>query len=249
MIITLTTDFGLDDPYVGVMKGVLLGIAPQARLVDISHGIARHGVREAAFVLRSAVPHFPAGTVHLAVVDPGVGSGRRPIAAFDQDQCFVGPDNGLLSYCFGPDVIVRHITNRDYFRSPLSATFHGRDVFAPVAARLASGADLETVGPMVPDWVRLDESPSPSVLHVDRFGNVITSLRADEFSDGSFVHIAGCQVRLCCATYSEAPSGELFLIAGSSGYMEIAMREQSAARYLGVGAGTDLKVETVPEKQ
>ncbi len=249
MIITLTTDFGLDDAYVGIMKGVVLGIAPQAHLVDISHGITRHGVREAAFILRSAVPHFPAGTVHLAVVDPGVGSQRRPIAASDRDQFFVGPDNGLLSYCFGPDVIVRHIANRDYIRSPLSATFHGRDVFAPVAARLVSGAALETVGPVVPDWVRLEEFQNPSVLYVDRFGNVITNLRADEFGEGSIVHIAGRKVRLCCATYDEAPSGELFLIAGSSGDMEIAMREQSAARYLGVGAGTDLKVETAPAKQ
>lgn len=249
MIITLTTDFGYCDPWVGVMKGVLLGIAPDARLVDISHGIERHSIREGAFVLRSGVGHFPPGTVHLAVVDPGVGSDRRPIAASDGDLLFVGPDNGLLSGCFSPSVIVRHITNNDYLRHPVSSTFHGRDVFAPVAARLAVGAAFESIGPRIRDWVTLDEAVGAQVLHVDRFGNVITNLRVDEFTAGSVVHIADRQVCVCSATYADAPTGEPFLIEGSAGYMEIAMRGQSASEYLGVGVGTDFQVETAPAKQ
>lgn len=250
MIITLTTDFGLADPYVGIMKGVILGIAPEARLVDLSHGVPSYDVVEGAFVLSTAIRHFPAGTVHLGVVDPGVGSERRPIAASNGHQLFVGPDNGLFSLCLGDDAELHHITNEDYFLTPVSDTFHGRDIFAPVAARLAMGAALESVGPRVYDFLRLvPPSGPPIILHVDQFGNLVTSLRPEDLAPNSVIQIAGHKVRTMHTSYSEGASGELFLIAGSSGYVEISMNRRAAANYLDVGHGVELNVETVRQKQ
>ena len=250
MIITLTTDFGLADPYVGIMKGVILGIAPEARLIDVSHAVASYDVMEGALVLLSAVRYFPAGTVHLGVVDPGVGSRRRPIAASDGRHMFVGPDNGLFSLCLGDDAELHHITNEEYFLTPVSDTFHGRDIFAPVAARLAMGAALESVGPRVYDFLRLIiPSGPPTILHVDRFGNLVTSLRPEDLGADSVIRIAGHDVGARRAAYAEGASGELFLIAGSSGYLEISMNRASAADHLKVRRGMELNVETVRQKQ
>src|SRR5947207_3003286 len=145
MIITLTTDFGLADPFVGIMKGVILGIAPNARLVDISHDVGSYDVSEGAFLVQSMFRYFPRGTVHVAVVDPGVGSARRPIAAVNEGQIFVGPDNGVFSGVFEDEVY--HINNRSLFLDFVSQTFHGRDIFAPVAANISRGAPIESVGP------------------------------------------------------------------------------------------------------
>ena len=250
MIITLTTDFGSSDPYVGIMKGVILGIAPEARLIDVSHGVASYDVMEGAFVLSAAVRYFPAGTVHLGVVDPGVGSERRPIAASDGGHIFVGPDNGLFSLCLDDDAELHHITNEEYFLKPVSDTFHGRDIFAPVAARLAMGATLESVGPRVYDFLRLIPPSGPqTILHVDRFGNLVTSLRLEDLRVDSVIRIAGYDVGTRRTAYSEGASGELFLIAGSSGYLEISMNRASAADHLKVGRGMELNVETARQKQ
>src|SRR5215831_14066353 len=150
MIITLTTDFGLSDPFVGIMKGVILGIAPEAQIVDISHDIRSYDIVEGAFLIHSTHEYFPEGTVHVVVVDPGVGSARRPIAAFRGGHFFVAPDNGVLSAVL--DVEVYHITNRSLFLDSVSQTFHGRDIFAPVAAHIAKGTPIESVGPRILDF-------------------------------------------------------------------------------------------------
>src|SRR5215471_1003828 len=151
MIITLTTDFGLSDPFVGIMKGVILGINPKAQLVDISHDIRSYDIAEAAFVIESMYPYFPEGTVHIVVVDPGVGSARRPIAASSHGQLFVAPDNGVLSTVLEKEAY--HIQNSGLFLKSVSQTFHGRDVFAPVAAHLANGTPLESVGTCISDFI------------------------------------------------------------------------------------------------
>src|SRR5215471_82355 len=147
MIITLTTDFGLSDPFVGIMKGVIFGIVPGAKVVDITHDIGSYDVLEGAFLIESAYRYFPEGTVHVVVVDPGVGSARRPIAAAAHGHVFVGPDNGVLSAVFENEVY--HITNRRLFLDSVSQTFHGRDIFSPVAAYIAKGAPIESVGPRI----------------------------------------------------------------------------------------------------
>src|SRR5262245_41541017 len=152
MIITLTTDFGLSDPFVGIMKGVILGIAPNAQLVDISHDVDSFDILEAAFLIQSAYRYFPHGTVHVVVVDPGVGSTRRPIAAVSHGQRFVAPDNGVLSTVFDSEVY--HIKNHSMFLNSVSKTFHGRDIFAPVAANLAQGTPIDSVGPRILDFIK-----------------------------------------------------------------------------------------------
>ncbi len=168
-IITLTTDFGTTDPFVGVMKGVIAGRAPETRLIDLTHGIPPQDVLAGALVLRHAAPYFPAGTIHLAVVDPGVGTARRPLCVETADALFVGPDNGLLSLAAPRDRLLHivHLAEERFFLSPPSATFHGRDVFAPVAAALAAGAAPTELGPEVPDMTRLDV-PAP-VIGLRRF--------------------------------------------------------------------------------
>src|SRR5262245_26018217 len=181
MIITLTTDFGLSDPFVGIMKGVILSIAPNAQLVDISHDIGSYDIGEAAFLIQTAYRYFPEGTVHIVVVDPGVGSARRPIAAASHGHVFVAPDNGVLSAVFETvgavydrpgrsqtaptvrlDSDVYHIKNHDLFLNSVSRTFQGRDIFAPVAAHLARGTPIESVGPRILDFIK---SPFPRPTH------------------------------------------------------------------------------------
>jgi len=249
MIITLTTDFGLRDAYVGIMKGVILEIAPSARLVDITHEVRSHDVAEGAFALASAIRYFPPGTVHLGVVDPGVGSERRPVAASDGRCMFVGPDNGLFSLCLDDSARVHHITNDANFLVPVSDTFHGRDIFAPVAARLASGLDLAEVGPRIHGILKLTPGECPRVLHIDRFGNIVTSLRLEAMSPNPVLCIAGSRVGLICRTYTEGPPGELFMVVGSSGFIEVAMNRDSAARRFEVNSGSELEVETGGGKQ
>ena len=216
-IITLTTDFGVADGYVGTMKGVILGIVPDARLVDISHEITPQNVRQAAYVLYTAYPFFPPGTIHLAVVDPGVGGTRRPIALRTPKGYFVGPDNGILSYVMAREPVEALVELADpRYRLPhVSHTFHGRDVFAPAAAHLAAGVPIAALGPPVADPVtfpppRLEVGPdiiTGEVLHADRFGNVITSIGRLEWSEeelllgpafqnaGNREQEAGCRVQ------------------------------------------------------
>jgi S-adenosylmethionine hydrolase len=263
-IITLTTDFGTSDHYAGTMQGVILGIAPSAHIVDISHDVQPFEITDGAFTIAEAYPYFPKKTIHVVVVDPGVGSTRRPLLAEMGGQYFIAPDNGVLSMIFRREEArgqvrgqakVRHITNDRYFLKPLSRTFHGRDVFAPVAAHLASGVPPAKFGKRIEDHLRLTfQQPfrtgkhawTGSILKVDRFGNLITNLHIDEFPNiktRAFGLNAGLQtVSRFALTFAECPPGEIFVLVGSSGYLEVATNQGSAAKALGCGAGSPVEL-------
>ena len=256
-IITLTTDFGLADPFVGIMKGVISGIAPDADVVDITHDIRSYDVLEAAFIIDTAYRFFPAGTIHVIVVDPGVGSPRRPIAAAVKDHMFVAPDNGVLSYVLQTDVDVPPpaaywIKNQKLFLSVVSQTFHGRDIFAPVAAHLARGTAIESVGPRISDFVR-KSLPKPrlegdkvlgTVLRIDKFGNIITNLKRCDLRTDFRIHVGGLVIMRLCANFSEAEPGEFFAVEGSTGYIELSLNQGSAASRLNVGVGAEIELES-----
>jgi hypothetical protein len=253
-IITLTTDFGVTDGYVGAMKGVILRLAPNVTLIDISHAVNPHDVRHGARILATAAPEFPDGTIHVAVVDPGVGSSRRGIAVRTTNAFFVGPDNGLFSPFFDSKVACVRLTNRATHQRHVSHTFHGRDVFAPVAAHLANGMSINELGPPLIDPVCLVE-PEPvrtdggwlvaEVVYVDRFGNLVTNL-----SPGNWEQLEPADIRVVVGdigvpfvrTYSDAAVGELLALIGSSGYLEIAVRTGRASDVLDAGIGTAVKV-------
>lgn len=259
-IITFSSDFGSIGPYVGAVKGAILQICPEARIVDISHEISSHNILEAAFNLACSYSYFPAGTIHLAVVDPGVGSKRRGIAVSTQRHLFVGPDNGLFTLIYRREKVnqVISIESEEHRRETVSPTFHGRDVFGPAAAWLASGVTPEQLGPEVTDCHRLPLTllqreasgrVGGVVLQVDRFGNVITSIHDGELRDllghpPELVEFSagGQEIGRRCRTYAEAPGGELVYLKGSSGYYEIAVSEQSAARILGMKVGDPVQV-------
>jgi S-adenosyl-L-methionine hydrolase (adenosine-forming) len=242
MIITLLTDFGAADYYTGAMKGVILGICPEAQLVDLSHEVAPYAIAQAAFLLAQAWQCFPKGTVHLIVVDPGVGSARRPILAEAAGHTFVAPDNGVLSMVFEAVLVyqVREITAGRYFRQPVSRTFHGRDIFAPVAAHLAAGVPAAEFGTPIDDPARLRFS-SGCVLHIDRFGNIVTSFVAGEHPR-PLLKIGGRQIARVVSSYAEAAPGEVFVIAGSAGYLEVSMNRGSAAEELRTNVGDSLEL-------
>ncbi len=259
-IISLLTDFGTAEHYASAMKGVILGICPQARLVDISHDVTLYAIPEAAFTLAQAWRCFPLKTVHLVVVDPGVGSSRRPILAEAGGHYFVAPDNGVLTMVLAaePKHRVREITADQWFRKPVSHTFHGRDVFAPVAAHVARGVAVSKFGKRIGDCVQLPGFSRPAqttennwtgtVLKIDRFGNIITSF------DQSFRELlAERPFRICLgsgvlsrllSSYAEAPDSEPFAIWGSSGYMEISVGQRSAAQILAVASGSPVLLTT-----
>jgi S-adenosylmethionine hydrolase len=256
-IITLTTDFGTSDHFVGAMKGVILGILPRAQMVDITHEVQPFEVIEGAFVIAETFSYFPKGTIHVVVIDPGVGSTRRPILAEVAGQYFIAPDNGVLSMVFSHGKPkVRHITNEKFFLKPLSRTFHGRDVFAPVAAHLAKGVLPARFGKPLGDYLQLAfEKAIPSgkgawtgrVLRADRFGNLITNLHIDDFpkvKTHAFELKTGLKsITRLALTFSECEPGELFVIVGSSGYLEIATNQSSAATTLGCGAGAPVELK------
>jgi hypothetical protein len=255
-VITLTTDFGQMDGYVGAMKGVILGICPQAEMVDISHQIQPQAVQQAAYVLSTAAPYFPPGTVHLVVVDPGVGSARRPVAVETERASFVGPDNGVFGLALVQDPARRavHLTETRYHMQPISATFHGRDIFAPAAAHLACGVALADMGEVLAlsELVELAISaphPQPgggwqcTVLHVDRFGNLITNFRLPSPRQGLRVGVGGQWIQEITRTFADVEPGKLVAYAGSSGYLEVAVREGSAADVLAMGAGDPVEIE------
>lgn len=249
MIITLTTDFGLSDPFVGIMKGVILGIAPEAHIVDISHEIRSYDIVEGAFLIDSTYRYFPEGTVHVVVVDPGVGSARRPLAASAHGHFFVAPDNGVLSAVLENEVY--HITNRSLFLDAVSQTFHGRDIFSPVAAHLVKGTPIDLVGPRILDFVKKPlPRPRPqgdklvgSVLRIDKFGNIITNLRLKDLSEDFTISVAGLPITRLCSNFSEADPGEFFAIEGSTGFIELALNQGSAADKLKVARGAEIEVE------
>jgi S-adenosyl-L-methionine hydrolase (adenosine-forming) len=262
-VITLTTDFGLADHFVGVMKGVILNINPEADLVDLSHEVAAHDILDAAFLIAQSYRYFPRDTIHLVVVDPGVGSDRRPILATTNDYKFVAPDNGVLSFFYDRenDCEVRHLTNEQYFLKPVSQTFHGRDIFSPVAGWLSKGTEVDRFGERITDYVRL-AMPAPLrsaegiviglILKVDSFGNLITNLTPQDapelFSkkEPSFTIIINRQtVSHLFTSYSAGQPSELFVILGSSGYLEVASNQGSAATILKARRGDEVKF--VPE--
>lgn len=253
--VTLTTDFGLAGPYVASMKGVILYILPSATIVDVSHAIAPQNIRQAAYVLGAAAPYFPRGTVHVVVVDPGVGSERRPIAVFTRQACFVGPDNGVFSRIYEQEDVaeIRQISNAAYHLPTISSTFHGRDIFAPVAAHIATGVPPSAFGPTISDPVTL-HFPSPEqhpdgsicgeIIYADEFGNLISNIPVQGLLDqGSWtIEIAGVSIAALRTMYSDVQPEELVALSSSTGYVEIAKRNGSAARHLDVGAGERLTV-------
>ena len=255
-VITLTTDFGVRDPYVGEMKGVILAVAAArgraVHIVDVTHEVARHDVVEGALALEAAAGVFPAATVHVAVVDPGVGTGRRALALAARGQVFLAPDNGLVTACLGDGWRAFALEAPEYRRSAVSRTFHGRDVFAPAAAHVALGLALDRLGPPVADPVRLrwDEArlrrgaALGAVLHVDRFGNLITTIReAQVVALGTRVEvrIAGRRLPLV-GTYGDLRRGQAGAMIGSGGRLEVAVREGSAGARLRARRGTPVTV-------
>ena len=249
--ITLLTDFGHDEPWVGSLKSVLWSIQPAAKIVDLSHAVPAHDVFAGAFALYRCYRDYPAWTVHLCVVDPGVGGPRRPILVITDDRYFIGPDNGLFSFVYQFDVVHRvlHITAEHYFRRPVSETFHGRDVFAPVAGWLSKGIDSSRFGDEIQDYVKL---PVPvdrvteagvaegEVCAVDRFGNLITNVREGtlqvlrERAGERPLKVALADREIPFVTGGYGQEAPLFALLGSARMLEIAARERSAAQLLGV---------------
>ena len=256
-VVTLTTDFGSSDHFVGAMKGVILSIAPRATIVDITHEIAPQDLNEGAFIIAQAWRYFPKKTIHVVVVDPGVGSSRRPILCETSGHFFIAPDNGVLSMVYDDAKLkVRVISNPRVMREEISRTFHGRDVFAPAAAHLARGVAPAKFGKAIHDFIRIDAlKPSRisadtwrgTVLKVDHFGNLITNFSIDHFAGVKTrpfeVRIAGERIRRLALTYAETEIGERFAIVGSAGYIEIAANQASASRLLGCGAGAEVALE------
>ena len=257
-IITLLTDFGSQDYFVGAMKGVILSINPAAQIVDITHDVPPQDIHAAAFNLLASYTAFPSGTIHVAVVDPGVGSRRKPLLIECGGQLFVGPDNGIFSWICEREGKVRaiHLKNEKFFRHPVSATFHGRDIFAPVAAAISNGEAFEEFGDLLSDYVRLeslavttlaDGRLEARIIHIDRFGNCVTNLTRDHVSEVSFLSGAKLLVnKRMVATFRrffaepvEEQNG-LFCIFGSAGFLEIAAQDSSAAAILDARRGDEV---------
>lgn len=255
-IVTLTTDFGLSDIFAGVLHGVVLNIHPEATVVDISHAVPSFDVMDGAWTIAQAYSYFPVRSVHVVVVDPGVGSSRRPIIAETENHIFVAPDNGVLSMVEAREekFVVRHITADRYFLQPVSQTFHGRDIFAAVAGWLSKGVAPSEFGPEISDYVRLplpaiervgDNSIRGVVIKVDKFGNLITNIGEVEapvlFAPAApafTLLVAGREISRLARSYADGEEGEFFAIVGSSGYLEIAAKQASAAEKLSAGVGT-----------
>jgi len=239
--ITLLTDFGTADYFVGAMKGVILSINPNAVIVDITHEIPAQVVAAGAFNLLAVYDTFPAGTIHVAVVDPGVGSARRPIVVSAGEYFFVGPDNGLFTYIYDRDFQAFHITASHFFRQPTSNTFHGRDIFAPIAAALSNGVDPASLGPRISDPIRLTIADAPTVIHIDHFGNLITNIR--QLPDGARLFVNGKCVTDVRSFFGEESGDKPFAIWGSAGFLEIAVNGGSAAELLGAKNGDPIEIE------
>jgi S-adenosylmethionine hydrolase len=265
MIVTLLTDFGLKDGNVGVMKGVIWGIAPQAQIADLSHYISPQNVPEAALILLRSTPYFPAGTVHVVVVDPGVGTARRPIAARIDDQYFVGPDNGVITLWLesaekqGMEATFVHLDRPEYWLADVSYVFHGRDIFAPGGGHLAAGVHLEELGTVITDPIRL-ELPQPErtrdgwrgeVIHLDHFGNISTNVRIEHLAGQEVARVRLCEVNIngMVKTFGERPSSELVALFGSTGNLIISVVNGSAAQRLETKVGDLVEVTLNPENK
>ena len=267
MFITLLTDFGTADYFVGALKGAILSVNEDARIFDLTHDIAPHDIKAAAFTLLAAYKTFPARTIHLAVVDPGVGSARLPVLVCAGDYFFIGPDSGLFSFVIERESPVRvfHLTRGEFFRQPVSATFHGRDLFAPVAGALSKGVRPEELGAEIADAVRLAPlAPKPlsdgtieaAIIHIDRFGNCITNLTRSELTDEMIARqarlwINGTEVKSFRRFFnqSDAQAGELFALWGSAGFLEICLNRASAAQLLQARVGQPVMLEERKEKR
>lgn len=250
-IITLLTDFGLSDPYVGIMKGVILSINPEARIIDLSHQVKAGGIFQASILIEESYRFFPGGTIHMVVVDPGVGGDRRPIVIKTENHFFVGPDNGL----FWPilttqqEVEVIHLTDRGYFLPRVSHTFHGRDIFAPVAAHLSIGVEPHKMGPPITDPVPLNLPRSKEkegvltgqVIRVDHFGNLITNIQREDLtrflgSKTPIIRLGDLIIEGVHTTYTEGKEGEMFALIDSSDALEIAVNMGRACDRIGMRA-------------
>lgn len=255
MVITLLTDFGLSDVYVGVMKGVIATIAPQVSVIDLSHQIPPQDIATARFQLMNAYPYFPPETVHIAVVDPGVGSSRRAIAVQLETGFLVAPDNGLISGVLSQNLAIAavELTNPNYWRtSNPSATFHGRDVFAPVGAYLAIGAPLQELGDEIelsslqnfpiPDVVETPEGLEGSIQAIDHFGNLITNIPVDRVQDRAWSIKINDRIYPGKTTYADANPGEILGLVGSHGWIEIAANRSNAQKTLGLSIGSLIKI-------
>ena len=259
-VITLTTDFGANDHFVGTMKGVILDIVPDAQIIDICHSVQAFDVLDGALTISQAYSYFPTRTVHVVVIDPGVGTQRRPIVASSDKYHFVAPDNGVLSLVYAREerMHVRHVTSHHYFLQPVSNTFHARDIFSPVAAYLAKEVESQKFGDEIEDYVRFN-APKPKaldqnrlrgvVLKVDRFGNLITNITPQDvpmlFADGAkrFKIMVGTrEVTEVHNAYAEGAPGEIFGVLGSMGFLEIAVNRGAAAQLTGAGKGTDVNI-------
>ena len=257
-IITLTTDFGLSDHLVGTLKGVILNINPAVHIVDINHNVAPFDILDGALTIANAYRYFPPRTIHVVIVDPGVGTQRRPLLVTGGNQYFVAPDNGVLSTIFEREsCTARHITAQHYFLNPVSATFHGRDVFAPTAAWLSKVWQTEAFGPEVTDHARFS-MPKPKaagpavkgvILRVDIFGNLMTNLTTDDVSPQALssgaikLAVNGKEVRKMARTFGDGTPGEPVAILGSAGYLEIAVNRGNAARTLGANRGAEVTLD------
>ncbi len=256
-IVTFLSDFGAEDWFVGVVHGVLHEVAPAAHVVDLHHAVPPGNIARAAFLLEAAAPDFAPGTIHLAVVDPGVGTARRARAGAARGQFFVGPDNGLLEWALSdPAADVHALTEARWFRTPVSRTFHGRDVFGPVAGHLANGVPLADFGPRVTDPLRLaiarprreGDAVVGRVVFIDRFGNALTNVTATALADAGLdpdrvqVTLLNRTIRGTSRSYGDAPVGTLVAVMGSSGRIEIAQVGGDAAVRLGLGEGDPVTV-------
>ncbi len=255
-IITFLTDFGLQDGYVASMKGVVLKRCPDAVIVDITHLIPPHDIRWGAYILSTCHLDFPSGTIHVAVVDPGVGTSRKPIAIRTCESIYIGPDNGIFSFILEKSALLeaRLLQNPDYFREKVTPTFHGRDIFAPVAAHLASGASFAALGPEVQPirapWTRPKIEPGTivgEVLGADRFGNIITNITRNDLPHNVHpetleIRIEDKEVPVFATTYGSVPLGAPLALIGSSDHLEISINQGNAARHYRIRPGSPVTI-------
>ncbi len=258
MLITLTTDFGYRDPFVGIVKGVIAGVNPNARVIDLSHDIPPQDITAGALVLRHSVPYFPRGTTHVAIIDPGVGSARRPLLIECDGKYSAGPDNGVLSLALEgqqPQRII-HLSNSTYHLSPVSATFHGRDIFAPVAAYLSLGVAAVAFGESVdsvlrlkvPEVLRAPGRICGEVIYIDNFGNLFTNISAPDLrglsTEKLAISMGTVAIRGLASTYAAAANGEFVALINSCGLLEIAVYKGSAERRATAKVGDNVTISS-----